>query len=65
MKNRWWSKCKFLVRQFVHKMKVLATMLGVMDTSLIDTSLKVSHVIISSKEWDIPRLQNLVDEPHL
>jgi len=46
-------------------MKVLATMLGVMDTSLIDTSLKVSHVIISSKEWDIPRLQNLVDEPHL
>jgi len=43
----------------------LVRMLGIMDTSLIDTSLKVSQFITSAQEWDVTKLQNLVSDPLL
>jgi len=39
----------------------LANMLNITNNSLIDTSLKVSHFITGNKEWDVARLQPLVD----
>ena len=43
----------------------LANLLQVTDHSLIDTSLKVSHFIGATKEWDIAKLNSVVDPVHL
>ena len=43
----------------------LANLLQVTDHSVIDTSLKVSHFISPTKEWDIVKLKSMVDPVHL
>ena len=43
----------------------LANLLNIMDLSLIDTSLKVSQFITTTKEWDTAQLSLLVDSVHL
>jgi len=43
----------------------LASMLGITDFALIDTSLIVSHFITNDHEWDVPKLKGLVSEPFL
>ena len=42
-----------------------ANLLNIMDLSLIDTSLKVSHFIMATNEWDTAQLRLLVDPIHL
>ena len=43
----------------------LANLLNITNSSLIDTSLKVSHFITGNKDWDVARLQALVDPVQL
>ena len=43
----------------------LVSMLGIMDTSLINKSLKVSHFITTAHEWDVTKLNGLVSDPLL
>jgi len=43
----------------------LANLLKVTNRSLINTSLNVSHFITRDKQWDIARLESLVDPAHL
>ena len=43
----------------------LANLLQVTDHSLIDTFLKISHFISITKEWDIVKLNSVVDLVHL
>ena len=40
----------------------LVNMLEIRDASLIDTSLLVSHFISPTKEWDLPKLRQHVDD---
>jgi len=40
----------------------LANMLEIRNVSLIDTSLLVSHFISPTKEWDLPKLRQHVDD---
>jgi len=48
--DNWWANDSF------------ATLKGIRDTSSIDTSLRVSHVISANNEWDITKLQGLVND---
>ena len=43
----------------------LVSMLGIRDSSLIDTSLMVSQFITSAHEWDVTKLKSLVSDPLL
>ena len=43
----------------------LLSMLGIRDSSLVDTSLKVSQFITSAREWDVTKLKGLVSDPLL
>ena len=40
-------------------------MLGIRDSSLIDTTLKVSYCITGAHEWDVTKLKSLVSDPLL
>ena len=43
----------------------LVSMLGIRDSSLINTSLMVSFFITSAHKWDVTKLKSLVSDPLL